>query len=664
MIEQERIRNFAILAHIDHGKSTLADRLLETTKTVEKREMKEQLLDQMDLERERGITIKLQPATMKYYYKNTSGNSKFEITKNKQIQNNNNQNSKQKNSLEIDASDLEFSDSEYMLNLIDTPGHVDFGYEVSRSLAAVEGAVLLVDATKGVQAQTLANLYQAIEQDLEVIPVLNKIDLPNAEIEKTKAEIIAILGCKEEEILLASGKTGEGVDLILERIVEKVPAPKGNPEAPLRALIFDSKYDSYKGVLAFVRIVDGGIKQWDKIKFIATKAEADSIEVGKFRPQLDPKPELKTGEVGYIATGLKSVEECRVGDTITLARNSKFKIPNPKQTQDSDSKKPNTNYQSTTSIEALPGYKIVHPMVYASFYPVEGEDYNQMRDALDKLKLNDAALAFEGESSQALGRGFRIGFLGLLHLEIVQERLKREFGFNPVITSPSVVYKIVRTDGVEKDIYSASEVPDANLIKEILEPMVKLDIISPSEYLGSIMNLVNETTRASYVSTEYLDKERIVLHFDAPLSEVIINFHDALKSATSGFASMNYEVSGYRPYDLVRMDIYVAEDKVNAFSQIVPRERAISEGRRIVGKLKDLIPRQNFLIKIQAAIGGKMIARENIKAFRKDVTGHLYGGDITRKRKLLEKQKRGKKRMTQSGRAEIPQKAFLEVMKK
>jgi GTP-binding protein LepA len=401
-------------------------------------------------------------------------------------------------------------------------------------------------------------------------------------------------------------------------------------------------------VLAFVRIVDGGITKGDEIKFIATDAKADSIEVGKFRPQLDPKPELKAGEVGYIATGLKSVEECRVGDTITSAmivsETGKQKI--------------------NVGIEALPGYKVVRPMVYASFYPVEGEDYNQMRDALDKLKLNDAALAFEGESSQSLGRGFRIGFLGLLHLEIVQERLKREFDFNPVITSPSVVYKIVKTDGSEKDIYSASEVPDSNMISEILEPMVKLDIISPAEYLGAIMKLVNDTTRAVYLSTEYLDKERIVLHFDAPLSEVIINFHDFLKSATSGFASMNYEVSGYQSYDLVRMDIYVAEDKIDAFSQIVPRENAVSEGRRVVGKLKDVIPRQNFLIKIQAAIGGKMIARENIKAYRKDVTGHLYGGDITRKRKLLEKQKKGKKRMTQSGKAEIPQKAFLAVMKK
>ncbi len=625
LMNQENIRNFCIIAHIDHGKSTLADRFLEMTGTIEKREMKEQFLDQMDLERERGITIKLQPATMQY--------------------------------------------KEYMLNLIDTPGHVDFGYEVSRSLAAVEGAVLLVDATKGVQAQTLANLYQAIEQDLEIIPVLNKIDLSNAEVEKTKAEIVSILGCDENEVLLASGKTGEGMDLILERIVEKVPAPSGNSEAPLRALIFDSKYDSYKGVLAFVRIVDGGITKGDEIKFIATNSKADSIEVGKFRPQLDSTSDLKAGEVGYIATGLKSVEECRVGDTITLAQISNFQFPVSKSIQKAEFKKDDlrsniSNTKKQNKIEPLPGYKVVRPMVYASFYPVEGEDYNQMRDALDKLKLNDAALAFEGESSQSLGRGFRIGFLGLLHLEIVQERLKREFDFNPVITSPSVVYKIVKTDGSEKNIYSASEVPDSNMIKEILEPMVKLDIISPAEYLGAIMRLVNDTTRAIYLSTEYLDKERIVLHFDAPLSEVIINFHDFLKSATSGFASMNYEVSGYQAYDLVRMDIYVAEDKVDAFSQIVPRENAVSEGRRVVGKLKEVIPRQNFLIKIQAAIGGKMIARENIKAYRKDVTGHLYGGDITRKRKLLEKQKKGKKRMTQSGKAEIPQKAFLEVMKK
>ena len=590
----ENTRNFCIIAHIDHGKSTLADRLLEVTGTVEKRKMKEQLLDTMDLERERGITIKLQPVTMKY--------------------------------------------KGYMLNLIDTPGHVDFAYEVSRSLAAVEGAVLLVDSTQGVQAQTLANLYQAIEQDLEIIPVVNKIDLPNADVEKTKNEIIHILGCKEEDIIAASGKTGEGVDKIIEAVIEKVPAPRGKKEKPLRAMIFDSKYDTYKGVLAFVRIVDGQVKAGDEILMMATGKQSGVIEVGKFKPQLEAVKVLGTGEIGYIATGFKSVEECRVGDTIT--------------------------FEGFSGVEQLPGYKEVRPMVYASFYPQEGEDYNQMRDALEKLKLNDAALTFEPESSKALGRGFRLGFLGLLHLEIVQERLKREFGFEPTITTPSVVYKITRSDDSEQNIYSASEMPDPTFIKEIKEPHVKLDIITPSKYLGDIMGLISGTTRSRYLSTEYIDQERVVIGFDAPLSEVIVNLHDSLKSASSGFASMNYELLDYQPHDLVRIDIFVAGEKIDAFSQIIPRENSYSEGKRVVSKLKDAIPRQNFQVALQAAIGAKILARETIKAFRKDVIAKLYGGDVTRKRKLLEKQKKGKKKMRNIGRVDIPQKAFLAILKK
>jgi GTP-binding protein LepA len=593
----KNIRNFCIIAHIDHGKSTLADRLLEMTETVEKRKIYEQMMDTMELEQERGITIKLQPATMKY--------------------------------------------KEYTLNLIDTPGHVDFGYEVSRSLAAVEGAVLLVDCTQGVQAQTLANLYQAIDQDLEIIPVLNKIDLPNADIEKTKKEIVHILGCKEEDILCVSGKTGEGVDLLLEEIVKKVPAPQGIENAPLRAMIFDSKYDSYKGVLAYVRIVDGSVKAEDDVRLMVGGRDAHVIEVGKFTPAFVKLDSLETGDIGYIATGLKSVDQCKVGDTISFQLSVK-----------------------KGQVKTLPGYKDVKPMVYASFYPTDGEDYNQFRDALDKLKLNDASLTFEGESSMALGRGFRIGFLGLLHLEIIRERLLREFDFEPVITTPSVVYEIVLSNGENKKIYAAAEMPEANLIKEIREPHVKLDIITPSQYLGNVMELVRAVTRGKYLSTEYIDQTRLVLSFDAPLAEVIVNLHDGIQSATSGFASFSYEVTGYVAAELARMDIYVAEEKIEAFSQIVPKEKVNTEGNRIVKKLKEVIPRQNFLVKLQAAVGGKVVGRENITPYRKDVTGYLYGGDITRKRKLLEKQKRGKKRMKGVGKVDIPQKAFLEVLKR
>jgi GTP-binding protein LepA len=639
------IRNFVIIAHIDHGKSTLADRMLEMTKTIEGRDMKEQLLDTMDLERERGITIKLQPVTMKYHYKG----HKIQDTRHKQIPNSKSQiqnnfkieNSDIENSLKTENCKLKIEDSEFTLNLIDTPGHVDFGYEVSRSLKAVEGAVLLVDSTQGVQAQTLANLYQAIEQDLEIIPVVNKIDLPNAEVKKTKAEIISLLGCGEDEILEASGKTGEGVDEILRTVVEKIPAPEIKEDEPLRALIFDSKYDSYKGVLAFVRIFQGKTKREDDIYLMAGNKKAHSIEVGKFSPDLKPTEFLRAGDIGYIATGLKSVDECRVGDTITLVENSK-----------------------ENAVQPLSGYKEVEPMMYASFYPSEGEDYNQMRDALEKLKLNDASLVFEGESSPALGRGFRIGFLGVLHLEIIKERLFREYDFEPVITTPSVVYEIKKTTGEVFKIYSAAEMPEPTQIEEIREPRVKLDIIMPSKYLGEVMDLVQSTTRSEYLSTEYLDAERLTLSFNAPLADIIVNFHDNLKSATSGFASFAYELVDYQPADLVRLDIYVAEDKVDSFSQIVHRQNSLKIGNKVVKKLKDVIPRQNFLIKIQAAVGGKILARENIRPFRKDVTAGMYGGDITRKRKLLEKQKKGKSRMKQTGRVEIPQKAFLEVLKK
>ena len=589
------IRNFCIIAHIDHGKSTLSDRMLEVTGTVEKRKMKEQLLDQMDLERERGITIKMQPVRMEH--------------------------------------------NGFILNLIDTPGHVDFGYEVSRSLAAVEGAVLLVDATKGVQAQTLANLYQAIDHNLEIIPVVNKIDLPNANVEKAKREIIQVLGCKEEEILEVSGKTGQGVDKLLEAIVEKIPAPTGENDKPLRALIFDSKYDTYKGVLAYVRVFDGEIKAEDEIEMIVNKVDSDVIEVGYFKPDLRKAAKISAGEIGYIATGLRAVEECKVGDTIALEKD-------------------------LGKVKALPGYKEVKPMVYASFYPIEGDDYNLMRDALDKLKLNDASFVFEPESNLALGRGFRCGFLGLLHLEIIQSRLEREFKISPTITTPSVVYEVKLKDRKEKlKIYSPSEFPDPSEINEILEPYVNLEVVSPSSYLGQIMEVMNNT-RANYIDTQYLDGERMVVKFDCPLTDVITNLHDDLKSASSGYASMNYEIKDYRPYDLVKLDILVAQEKVEAFSRIVPKEKAFSEGKRVVEKLKEVIPRQNFVIALQAALGGKVIARETITAFRKDVTSGLYGGDVTRKKKLLEKQKKGKKKMKNIGRVAIPPEAFLSVLKK
>ncbi len=602
--EMLNTRNFCIIAHIDHGKSTLADRFLELTGTVEKRKMKEQILDQMDLERERGITIKLQPVRMKYKY-----NSR-----------------------------------DYILNLIDTPGHVDFNYEVSRSLAAVEGAILLVDAAKGVQAQTLSNLYLAVEQGLEIIPVVNKIDLPNANHEKTKKEIIHILGCQEEEIFLASGKTGEGVEKILERVVKKVPPPKGDGGKPLRALIFDSKYDTYRGVLAYVRIIDGSVRRGDKIYMMMGRAESDVIEVGYFKPELVDADILTAGDIGYVATGFKSVEQCRVGDTITV-----------------------TNHR--LQVTSLPGYKEVKPMVYASFYPIEGSDYNVMRDAMEKLKLNDAAFIFEPESNLALGKGFRCGFLGLLHLEIIQARIKREFNLSPTVTTPSVVYKInlkSQASNLKSDeffIYSPTEMPDPSMIESISEPYVKLNIISPAVYLGSIMDVMR-ATRAEYLNTEYIDSERIVLSFNAPLTDVIVNLHDDLKSASSGYASMNYEFLEYRPNDLVKLDILVGGEKVEAFSKIVPKNQAFSEGKRIVEKLKESIPRQNFQLALQAAIGGTIVARETIKAFRKDVIAKLYGGDVTRKRKLLEKQKKGKKKMKSIGRVDIPPEAFLAVLKK
>ncbi|MDP3957442.1 MAG: translation elongation factor 4 [bacterium] len=613
-MRQDQIRNFCIIAHIDHGKSTFADRLLELTKTVEMRKMKEQLLDQMDLERERGITIKLQPVQMHYRYR-------------QQLAVNNKQGNEE---------------IEYTLNLIDTPGHVDFHYEVSRSLAAVEGAILLVDATKGVQAQTLANLYLAVEQGLTIIPVVNKIDLPNAETEKTKKEIVHILGCREEDILLASGKTGLGVEQVLERVIEMVPPPGGDEEKPLRALIFDSVYNTYKGVVAYVKVVDGSVKRDDALHMLGTEKEGVTVEVGLFKPGLVPTDILWAGDIGYIATGLKEVAHCRVGDTVTWRVGEREKI----------------------IVERLPGYKEIKPAVYASLYPVEGDDYTLMRDSLEKLKLNDAAFTFEPESNQALGRGFRCGFLGLLHLEIIQARLEREFNLTPTITTPSVVYEL-ELHGSEKRIalYSPADLPDPASIEKIYEPYVSLSIVTPSEYLGNVMSLT-QSIRAEYKNTEYIDAERALLTFEAPLMDVIVNFHDELKSASSGYASMNYEPIEYRESDVVKLEILVAGDRIDAFARMIPRRAAYGEGKRVVEKLKEVIPKQNFAVAIQAAIGGKVIARETIAAFRKDVTGGLYGGDFSRKKKLLEKQKRGKKKMRDIGKVAIPSSAFLAVLRK
>ena len=600
---QENQRNFCIIAHIDHGKSTLADRLLELTKTVEKRKMKEQLLDQMDLERERGITIKLQPVQMHVVEDGV----------------------------------------EYQLNLIDTPGHVDFHYEVSRSLAAVEGAVLLVDATKGVQAQTLANLYLAIEQGLEIIPVVNKVDLPNAEVDKTKKEIVHILGCKEEDILEASGKTGLGVDKVLSEVIKRVPAPNGNEEAPLRALIFDSVYDTYKGVVAYVKVVDGTLKRDDVLHMLATEKESTTVEVGCFKPMMTATPMLLAGDIGYIATGLKNVNFCRVGDTITK------KIP---------------DLEKMRGLLSLPGYREIKPTVYASFYPLDGDEYTMMRDALDKLKLNDAAFEFEPESNQALGRGFRCGFLGLLHLEIIQARLEREFNIEPTITTPSVVYELQMRGIAERvSLYAPTDMPDPATVEKIFEPYVTLSLVVPSEYLGNVMSLT-QSIRAIYKNTEYIDASRVYLTFEAPLMDVIVNFHDDLKSVSSGYASMNYELIGYRESDVVKLDILVAGDRVDAFSRMVPKNLATTEGKRTVEKLKEVIPRQNFAIAIQAVIGGKIMARETVAAFRKDVTDKLYGGDFSRKKKLLEKQKKGKKKMRDLGKVSIPSTAFLAVLRK
>ncbi len=593
----ETVRNFCIIAHIDHGKSTLADRLLQITGTISEREMTSQVLDAMDLEREKGVTIKASAVRMFY-----------------------------------DAQD----GKRYELNLLDTPGHVDFSYEVSRALAACEGALLVVDATQGMEAQTLANLYLALESDLVVIPVINKIDLPSARVEEVAQEISNLLGVPEEDILRISAKEGLHIDQVLEAVVQRVPPPTGDPEAPLKALIFDSHYDSYKGVVAYVRIFEGGLRFGDTVRLMATLANVKPVEIGIFNPDLKPQEQLMAGDVGYIATGFKTVTECRVGDTVTLA--------------------------ARPADKPLPGYKQAKPMVFAGIYPVEGDDYPDLRDALEKLQLNDAALVFEPETSQALNFGFRCGFLGLFHMEIVQERLEREYDLDIVVTAPSVAYQVELISGEVIQIDSPVLLPDEALIQEIREPWMNLQIFSPTEYYGAIMDLVTKR-RGAFLSQDYPAPSRVQLNFEIPLSELIVDFFDALKSRSRGYASMDYQFADYRPGNLVKLEVLVGGEPVDALAAIVHREEAYHKGQALVTKLKALIPRQLFDVPIQASATGRIISRANVKALRKDVLAKCYGGDITRKKKLLEKQKRGKKRMKMVGNVEIPQEAFMAVLR-
>lgn len=591
---QENIRNFCIIAHIDHGKSTLADRILELTHAIDKRELKNQMLDSMDLERERGITIKLNAVSLKYVKDN----------------------------------------KEYMLNLIDTPGHVDFSYEVSRSLAACEGAILVVDASQGVEAQTLANLYLALDNNLKIIPVINKIDLPSADPEKVIGELENI-GFNRDEIVLTSAKTGVGVDELLDKIIEVIPSPKGSRNAPLKALIFDSLFDSYRGVITSIRVVDGEVKVKDIIKMMETNAVYDVVSLYINTPFEKEVTSLKAGEVGYLAASIKSISDVHVGDTITL--------------------------ESNPSKERLPGYKPMKPTVYSGLFPIDAARFEDLREALEKLKLNDAALTFEPETSKALGFGFRCGFLGLLHMEIIEERIEREFGIDLIATSPSVIYEVIMTDGVKEMIDCPSKMPRREVISKVLEPFVKCSIFTPSEYIGPIMELCQDK-RGTFINMEYLDEKRVSINYDIPLSEIVYDFFDRLKSYTKGYASFDYEITDYKESDLVKMDILLNGEVVDALSVIVHKDFAYSRGRIVCEKLKEIIPRQLFEVPIQAAIGTHVIARETVKALRKDVLAKCYGGDVTRKKKLLEKQKEGKKRMKQIGSVEVPQEAFLSIL--
>jgi len=593
----DKIRNFSIIAHIDHGKSTLADRLIENTGLLTKREMKAQILDSMDLERERGITIKLNNVRLEYQAKD--GN-------------------------------------EYILNLIDTPGHVDFSYEVSRSLAACEGAILVVDAAQGIEAQTLANVYLAMEQEIEIIPVINKIDLPAARCDEVIQEIEDILGLDCSDIPLISAKEGKNIDQVLEAIVKKIPPAKGSLESPLKALIYDSYYDNYRGVVADIRVFDGSIKKGDTIQMMASKSVYEVIEVGHFIPSLKSADSLKAGDVGYVTASIKNLKDARVGDTIT--------------------------HKNNPTEEAMPGYKEAISMVYCGIYPAEGEDYNNVRDALEKLQINDASFAFEAETSVALGFGFRCGFLGLLHLEIIQERLEREFDLDIVTTAPSVIYKITMVSGEEITLHNPSDLPDVTEIAEIKEPIVKANIMVPTSFVGAVMELC-QSRRAVFLDMEYLEETRVVLHYNMPLNEVIYDFFDALKSKTKGYGSLDYELKEYQSSKLVKLDILINKTLIDAFSIIVHEEKSYERGKYIVEKLGGIIPRHQFVVPLQAAIGNKIIARETIKAMRKDVLAKCYGGDISRKKKLLQKQKEGKKRMRQVGSVNVPQEAFLSVLK-
>ena len=595
-MKQENIRNFSIIAHIDHGKSTLADRILEETGAITEREKQDQLLDNMDIERERGITIKLNAVQLKYHYNN----------------------------------------EDYVLHLIDTPGHVDFNYEVSRSLAACEGAILVVDAAQGIEAQTLANLYLALDNNLTIIPVINKIDLPNADIDKVTKELEDTFGFNKNEIVLTSAKNGIGIKELVKAIIERIPAPKGDINRPLQALIFDSFYDPYRGVVVLIRVVNGKVKVGDKIKLMATKSIEEVVELGINSPKEIKKNELMAGEVGYLCAAIKDISDIKVGDTITLNNNP--------------------------ASDVLPGYKPMKPMVFSGIYPIETSKYPDLREALEKLKLNDASLEFTPETSKALGFGFRCGFLGLLHLEIIKERIEREFNINLIVTSPSVIYEITLTDDTIINIDSPSKMPDKVKIKDIKEPYIKTSIFVPSEYIGPIMELCQDK-RGNYISMEYLDKTRVNIHYEIPLSEIVYDFFDRLKSISKGYASFDYDLIGYKSSDLVKMDILLNGEIVDALSVIVHKDFAYKRGKNIVETLRKMIPRQQFEVPIQASLGNKIIARETIKAVRKDVLAKCYGGDVSRKRKLLEKQKEGKKRMKMVGRVEIPEEAFLAVLK-
>jgi GTP-binding protein LepA len=594
---QQKIRNFSIIAHIDHGKSTLADRILEKTKALTAREMKEQLLDSMDLERERGITIKLNSVQLKYQ-----------------------------------ARDGE----EYIFHLIDTPGHVDFTYEVSRSLAACEGAVLVVDAAQGIEAQTLANVYLALDNNLEILPVINKIDLPAADPERVRQEVEDVIGLDASEAVLASAKAGIGIEDILEQVVEKVPAPTGDPDKPLQALIFDSLYDSYRGVVAYIRVMEGSVKVGDKIKMMATGKEFEVNDVGVFTPKATSTKELTVGDVGYLTAAIKNVGDTRVGDTITGAKNPADK--------------------------ALPGYRRLNPMVYCGLYPIDSAKYNDLREALERLELNDSALQYEPETSQALGFGFRCGFLGLLHMEIIQERIEREFKIDLITTAPSVIYNVLLTDGEELKVDNPSMMPDPQKVESVEEPYVKATMMVPNDYVGAVMELC-QGKRGNFIDMQYMDETRVNIVYEIPLAEIVYDFFDQLKSGTKGYASFDYELIGYKESKLVKMDILLNAEQVDALSFIVHRDFAYDRGKIIVDKLKELIPRQQFEVPIQAAIGQKIVARSTIKAIRKNVLAKCYGGDISRKRKLLEKQKEGKKRMKQVGSVEVPQEAFMAVLK-